>query len=65
MMQGDMDTELFNFKIFKESIEPDLQGILRRPWTQIDQRQITRTRVQQPTPEVDHLKTNMFTVCLT
>ena len=66
-MQGDMNTELFIYKIFKESIEPHLQGTPRRPWTQIDQRQIMRTRVQQPNPDVDvdQLKTYMFTVCLT
>ena len=65
VMQGDMNTELFIYKIFKESIEPHLQGTQRRPWTQIDQRQITRTRVQQPNPDVDQLKTYMFAVCLT
>ena len=68
-MQGDMNTELFIYKILKESIEPHLQGILRRPWTQIDQRQIKRTIVQQPNPDVDvdhdQLKTYIFNVYFT
>ena len=68
-MQGDMNTELFIYKIFKESIEPHLQGTPRRPWTQIDQRQIMRTRVQQPNPDVDvdhdQLKTYIFNVYFT